>query len=116
MSLQRATAVMFWAFAGIVVLSCCSVALAATHPTGDVLTLLVHGSAQVVLAVSLLAVTGALCIAFRIIIAQHRERVLALERALDSMAAMTTEKASAEVRLSDALDQMREHCKEMNGK
>ena len=78
---------------------------AANAPDGP-LAALQSGSAQVILAVCLAAVTAALCLVSRELVRSYRDRISALEAAI----AITAARAKAETELALSLDRLREHC------
>lgn len=101
---------------GIMVLSCVGVAIGAQYaggadsPSGNVMSMLISGSPQVILAVCLLGVTGALGVSFRLLVKSYLDRINALEA--HAVRVADTERANVE--LARAIDALRIHCADMN--
>ena len=75
------------------------------------LTVLLSRSVQSVLAVSLLAVSGALVAVSRLLVRAYEARIAALEKAVQAQAAAATALAA----VAKSMDELRNHCRDRNG-
>lgn len=106
MSIRRATGMVTGLFAALIVLGASSIAVGAQDAPDTFLALLMRGSVQVVLSVCLVAVTAALCVTGKLLIVAYKERITALERAVE-LAAQTSQ---AQTTLAGSIDRLRSHC------
>ena len=104
--ITRRTIILLWTFLGLYAIALAQgvVVGQAGAPT-SLIGAVTTGSIQAVLAISLLAVSGALCITARQLIKAYSERITALETAIAA-------KESAGIALANEIRQLREQCHE----